>query len=88
MSYYENRIKALEEKVAEMARMQRHKAIPVEAKLIERIAEYQAENTRLKAEVESLKEKMKELPTHNIGDRWYTEAQFNMIINDARIWRL
>ena len=52
MSYYENRIKALEEKVAEMARMQRHKAIPVEAKLLERIAEYQAENTRLKAEIE------------------------------------
>lgn len=55
MSYYENRIKALEEKVAEMARMQRHKAIPVEAKLVERIAEYQAENTRLKAEVERLR---------------------------------
>jgi len=55
MSYYENRIKVLEEKVAEMARMQRHKAIPVEAKLIERIAEYQADNTRLKAEVERLR---------------------------------
>jgi len=55
MSYYENRIKVLEEKVAEMARMQRHKAIPVEAKLVERIAEYQAENTRLKAEVERLR---------------------------------
>lgn len=55
MSYYENRIKALEEKVAEMARMQRHKAIPVEAKLVERIAEYQAENARLKAEVDRLR---------------------------------
>jgi hypothetical protein len=55
MSYYEKRIKVLEEKVAEMARMQRHKAIPVEAKLVERIAEYQAENTRLKAEVERLR---------------------------------
>ena len=55
MSYYENRIKVLEEKVAEMARMQRHKAIPVEAKLVERIAEYQADNTRLKAEVERLR---------------------------------
>ena len=54
MSYYENRIKVLEEKVAEMARMQRHKVIPVEAKLVERIAEYQADNTRLKAEVERL----------------------------------
>ena len=55
MSYYEKHIKVLEEKVAEMARMQRHKAIPVEAKLVERIAEYQAENTRLKAEVERLR---------------------------------
>ena len=55
MSYYENRIKALEAKVAEMARMQRHKVIPVEAKLVERIAEYQAENISLKAENERLR---------------------------------
>ena len=55
MSYYDNRIKALEAKVAEMSRMQRMKAIPVEAKLVERVAEYQAENTRLKAEVERLR---------------------------------
>lgn len=48
MSYYENRIKALEEKVAEMARNQRMKAIPVEAKLIEQIARLQAENKRLR----------------------------------------
>ena len=48
MSYYENRIKALEEKVAEMSRMQRMKAIPVEAKLVERIALLQAENKRLR----------------------------------------
>ena len=54
MSYYENRIKHLEGLVATMARQQRMKAIPVEAKLVERIAEYQAENTRLKAEVEQL----------------------------------
>ena len=54
MSYYENRIKHLEGLVATMAREQRMKAIPVEAKLVERIAEYQAENTRLKAEVERL----------------------------------
>lgn len=55
MSYYENRIKHLEGLVATMAREQRMKAIPVEAKLVERIAEYQAENTRLKAEVERLR---------------------------------
>ena len=54
MSYYENRIKHLEGLVATMAREQRMKAIPVEAKLVERIAEYQAENVRLKAEVERL----------------------------------
>jgi hypothetical protein len=47
MSYYENRIKALEERVAEMARDQRMKAIPVEAKLVQRIAELQGENKRL-----------------------------------------
>jgi hypothetical protein len=47
MSYYENRIKALEERVAEMARDQRMKAIPVEAKLVESIAKLQAENKRL-----------------------------------------
>ena len=47
MSYYENRIKALEERVAEMAMDQRMKAIPVEAKLVESIAKLQAENKRL-----------------------------------------
>ena len=46
MSYYENRIKALEEKVAEMAKRERMKAIPVEAQLIDSIA-------RLKAEVDN-----------------------------------
>jgi len=48
MSYYENRIKALEERVADMSRMQRMKAIPVEAKLVQRIAELQGENRRLR----------------------------------------
>jgi hypothetical protein len=47
MSYYENRIKALEERVAQLAREQRMKAIPVEAKLVQRIAELQGENKRL-----------------------------------------
>ena len=47
MSYYENRIKALEERVAKMAMDQRMKAIPVEAKLVQRIAELQAENKAL-----------------------------------------
>ena len=48
MSYYEKRIADLEARVAEMARMQRMKAIPVEAKLLERYALMQAENTRLR----------------------------------------
>ena len=55
MSYYEKRIAYLEARVAEMARMQRMKVIPVEAKLMERFALMQAENTRLKAEVERLR---------------------------------
>ena len=54
MSYYEKRIADLEARVAEMARQQRMKAIPVEAKLLERYALMQAENSRLKAEVEHL----------------------------------
>lgn len=68
MSYYESRIKALEEKVAEMAKRERMKAIPVEAQLIDSIAKLKAdlhncytairvkdeENARLKAEVEWL----------------------------------
>ena len=48
MSYYEKRIAHLEARVAEMARMQRMKVIPVEAKLLERYVLMQAENTRLR----------------------------------------
>ena len=48
MSYYEKRIAELEARVAEMAREQRLKAIPVEAQLIDRIAELKAENERLR----------------------------------------
>lgn len=48
MSYYENRIKALEKRVADMARDQRMKGIPVEAKLVELIARLQGENKRLR----------------------------------------
>lgn len=48
MSYYEKRIADLEARVAEMARQQRMKATPVEAKLLERYALMQAENTRLR----------------------------------------
>ena len=81
MSYYENRIKALEERVEEMAMRERIKAIPVEAKLIDRIAE-------LTAEVKSLKEMIKELPTQRIGDKWYTEGEFQVRINDVRTWHL
>lgn len=48
MSYYENRIKALEEKVSEMAKRERMKAIPVEARLIDSIAILKAEVERLR----------------------------------------
>ena len=81
MSYYEDRIKALESRVEQMAMRERIKAIPVEAKLIDRIAE-------LTAEVKALKEKMEILPTRQIGDRWYTEGEFQQRIQDARAWRL
>ena len=54
MSYYEDRIKALEARIEEMAKRERFKAIPVEARLIENIIELQEENARLKAEVERL----------------------------------
>ena len=55
MSYYENRIKELEHRIEQMARANRLKAIPVEAQLIDRIAELNKENARLKAEVERLR---------------------------------
>ena len=58
MSYYEKRIADLEARVAEMALQQRMKAIPVEGKLLERYALMQAENARLKAEVESLRKEL------------------------------
>ena len=49
MSYYENRIKELEHRIEQMARANRFKAIPVEAQLIDRIAELNKENARLRA---------------------------------------
>ena len=52
MSYYENRIKELEHRIEQMARADRLKAIPVEAQLIERIAELNKENARLKADAQ------------------------------------
>jgi len=54
MSYYEDRIKALEARIEEMSMLNRMKAIPVEAKLMDRIGELNKENARLKAEVERL----------------------------------
>jgi len=54
MSYYEDRIKALEARIEEMAMLNRMKAIPVEANLMIRIGELNDENARLKAEVERL----------------------------------
>ncbi len=48
MSYYEKRIAELEARVAQLALHQRMKAIPVEAQLIDSIAELKAENDRLR----------------------------------------
>ena len=47
MSYYEKRIADLEARVAQLAREQRLKAIPVEAQLLDRIKELKAEVERL-----------------------------------------
>ena len=47
MSYYENRIKALEARVEEMAQRERMKAIPVEAKLMDIIKEQKEQIKRL-----------------------------------------
>ena len=68
MSYYEKRIADLEARVAQLAREQRLKAIPVEAKLLERYALMQAENARLKAEVERLRKVGDEMATLFGGD--------------------
>jgi hypothetical protein len=54
MSYYESRIKALEDRIEEMAQLERMKAVKVEAQLMVSISELQVENARLKAEVERL----------------------------------
>jgi uncharacterized small protein (DUF1192 family) len=68
MSYYEKRIKELSERVAEMSERERLKAIPVEAKLMDRIAELNAEVNLLKAEVERLTK---------AGDAMASSIQFN-----------
>jgi hypothetical protein len=47
VSYYENRIKALEARVDEMAKRERMKAIPVEAKLMDIIKEQKEQIERL-----------------------------------------
>ena len=52
------------------------------------LEELQAENAMLKAEIEAIKETLSKLPTKQIGNRWYTEGQFQMLINDARLLRL
>jgi len=61
MSYYEDRIKALEARIEEMAMLNRMKAIHVEANLMIRIGELNDENARLKAEVERLTKQVERL---------------------------
>lgn len=62
MSYYEKRIAELEARVAQLAREQRMKAIPVEAQLIDRIAELKAENERLRKAGDWMAEALEEGP--------------------------
>ena len=59
MSYYEKRIAELEARVEQLALHQRMKAIPVEAQLIDSIAELKAENERLRKAGDALAEKAK-----------------------------
>ena len=54
MSYYEDRIKALEARIEEMAMLNRMKAVSVEASLMIRIGELNDENASLKADVQRL----------------------------------
>lgn len=55
MSYYEQKIATLEARIAEMVLREQMKAVPVEKQLMSRIGELNAENARLKAEVEQSK---------------------------------
>jgi hypothetical protein len=54
VSYYENRINALEARIEEMAMLNRMKAVSVEASLMIRIKELNDENARLKADIQRL----------------------------------
>jgi hypothetical protein len=58
MSYYEKRIAELEARVAELSHQQRLKAIPIEAKLLERYALMQAENKRLRKAGDAMAEEI------------------------------
>jgi diphthamide biosynthesis methyltransferase len=54
VSYYENRIKALEARIEEMALLNRMKAVRVEAQILDRIVELKKENNRLIAAGDAL----------------------------------
>jgi predicted transcriptional regulator len=82
MSYYEDRIKALEARIEEMSMLNRMKAIPVEAKLMDRIGELNKENARLKAEVERLTKHNQTL----IKELENTDCMFAMASAFARDW--
>ena len=71
MSYYEKRIADLEARVAEMALQQSMKAIPVEAKLLERYALMQAENTRLRKAGDDLHKSMFECGPNEMAEAYH-----------------
>ena len=54
MSYYETRIKELEARIAEMALLNRMKAVRVEAQILDRLVELKKENNRLLAAGDAL----------------------------------
>ena len=70
MSYYENRIKALEARVDEMAKRERMKAIPVEAKLMDIIKEQKEQIQRLTKAGDAMAEQLDGLSFDSVWDFW------------------
>lgn len=70
MSYYENRIKDLEARIAEMAQRERMKAIPVEAKLMVIIKEQNEQIQRLTKAGDAMAEQLDGLSFDSVWDFW------------------
>jgi hypothetical protein len=74
MSYYENRIKALEARVDEMAKRERMKAIPVEAKLMDIIKEQKEQIERLTKAGDAMADTLRDggviVSGYSLADEW------------------